>query len=1304
MLRFFVLSSDNQHICKMIYYSSMSSKLYQFFGCLFFVLLSIISFGQEMQTIPVNWLNATSYSYFGETVNAPTIEGQTLNNGKPNFYWTKKLKSENYKVELVDYNSVQAPKEDLIFLNRFGIEINGEISFEGKVSGAGNEYFAAVQFVPYIKKNGVIHRITTVNVAIEQQPAKLKEKDFVANSVLAEGSGTWVKISVKQDAIYKIDKAFLEACGINTTELDPNAINIFGNGEGRLPELNSVYRTDDLAKNAIKIIGDSDGSFDDGDYILFYGWGPNRWKANGLVDYDQDKNIYSDESFYFININSNDVPLRISSISNSSAAVNNAVSSYSFHTIHENDLTNLVSAGQRWYGELFDTELEQVFNFTIPNLVTSQPVTFKTAIATNCESSGGTLQRYSVNGNTLFSATLNSVSSDWVRSTAIMSLTNPSNSIPFKIQITRNSPNTVVYLDRILLNARRSLVFYGQQFNFSDLSSVGVGNVSEFQLSNFPSTGFVWDVTDRHAPKLIQGTISGSLYSFIQDTDSLREFVASNGSVFLTPEYKESVSYQNLHGLQQADYLIVTHKNFTSYAERLADLHRDQGMTVHVVTSQQVFNEYSSGMLDPTAIRMFAKMFYDRGASNPTSRPKYLLLFGDGTFDPKNRVANNNNYIPTYQVLTSENHIDAMVTDDYYGMLNDNESIMAVDMLDIGVGRLLVSDAQMAKQQVDKIEHYMHNGSNLFSTTTTNCNCDSSSSSKTFGDWRLNYVQITDDEESGYFVVQDCEPQYKYTKINHTEMNCEKLYSDAFTQVSMAGGERYPDVNEAITNQVEKGALLINYVGHGGEVGFAEERIVTVPQIQSWKNIDKLNLFVSATCEFTKYDDPARVSAGEWASLNPYGSSIALMTTTRSVWFGVNTITGKKFFENVFNRDANNEPLAFGDIMRLTKNASGASDNKRSFTLIGDPALKIALPRLKVVTDSINGLSSTVEIDTIKALSKMTIKGHVEDQNGLALTNFNGILSPSIFDKPKMQQTLGQNNDSPIIPFELQRNVVYKGKVSIVNGNFEFNFIVPKDINFAYGPGKISYYAENGSTDAGGFDTLFITGGIDPTGIIDVTGPEIELHLNDESFVSGGITDETPILIASIFDENGINTVGNGIGHDLVAIVDENTAEPIVLNEYYTADLDSYQSGKVNYTMPTLEKGKHKLTLKVWDVNNNSSQTTIEFIVQSKEEIALDHVLNYPNPFTTKTEFYFEHNQVCSELETQIQIYTVSGKLVKTINQLVNTQGFRSEGIPWDGKDEFGDQLAKGVYIYKIKVKSIDGNIAEKTEKLVLLK
>ena len=634
-------------------------------------------------------------------------------------------------------------------------------------------------------------------------------------------------------------------------------------------------------------------------------------------------------------------------------------------------------------------------------------------------------------------------------------------------------------------------------------------------------------------------------------------------------------------------------------------------------------------------------------------------------------------------------------------MLGDNEAINQTDLLDVGVGRLVVSNLTEAKQQVDKIEHYMKNGSNLFLNAGANNCCLDSLTNGSFGDWRLKYVQISDDEESGYFINNDTEPQYDIVKSNHREMNCDKLYLDAYPQQTSAGGQRYPEVYSAITDRVERGALVVNYVGHGGEVGLAEERVVTIPQIQSWKNINALHLFVSATCEFTKFDDPNRISAGEWLALNPTGGAIALMTTTRSVYFGVNTATGTAFYNNVFERDANMEPKTFGEIVRLTKNQSGSNDNKRSFTLIGDPALKIALPRLKVVTDSLNGQPYAI-IDTIKALGKVTIKGHIEDFYGNVQSNFNGYVLPSIFDKTKNFNTLGQDDNSPVINYELQRNVVYKGKSTVTNGTFSFTFIVPKDIALSYGLGKISYYAFNNSIDAAGVDTTFSIGGIDPIGVLDNVGPSVDLFLNDDKFIDGGITDATPVLFAKIFDENGINTVGNGIGHDLTAIIDENTAESINLNDYYSSDLDTYQSGTIRYELPELTEGAHSVSLKVWDVNNNSSLTKINFLVRPSENAAINHLYNYPNPFTSNTKFMFEHNQSCDNMDVQIQVYSVSGRLVKTILEKVQTVGFRTEGLNWDGKDDFGDKLARGVYIYRLSIKTDAGETAQKTEKLVI--
>ena len=1270
------------------------------FFSFFFLFVANASISQVV-LVDLNWSNIHNYQDDGNIFPIHFIENQGIDNGMPYYFQKTKTFSSQQKVVLSDLVTEPIPSSDINFYKRSFIQLPTDFILEAAVTDEAQQAFAVFHFIPVRFHEGKYERLVRFSYQLTPNPVS-KPKDFALESVMKPGSGLWYKISVAKDGIYKIDKAFLESCGINTTGLNPAHIHIYGNGDGLIPEKNNLPRTDDLAENAIFIQGESDGIFNDNDYILLYGWGPHRWSSTEIVfPYLQIRNIYSDISTYFININSNEVPLRIQNDVQNDLPADSIVRSYDFRECYENDLANLVEGGQRWYGELFDVELERTFNFSIPNLDTVK-LDVKLDIAANCPNNNLlNTMKASVNGQNLFTNILPINSSEFSRGEYKFSMNNPPSSIPLKLNVSRQSPTTLTYLDRIILHTKRKLVFYGTQFGFRIKNSLAT-QLLAYEITGLPSNGFVWDISDKHLPKKMFLNTSGTTTTF-KSSGGYKEFAASNGSSFFTPDRIGAVGNQNLHGLAQADYLIVSHPDFLSQANRLADLHRADGLSVHVVNVMHVYNEYSSGMQDATAIRMFAKMFYDRAMQNdPLSKPKYLLLFGDGTYDPKNRLDNNNNYIPTYQAVLSEDHINALVSDDYFGILGDNEGFMSTDLMDIGVGRFIVSDNLQAKQQVDKVEHYLKNGSELFPNNGSCC-LGSTDQSSTFGDWRLKFVQIADNDPSNTFVEDNAEPQYNYVKLNHREMNGEKLYMDAFPMVISTGGIRFPALAESITDRVQRGIVMINYVGHGGEVGLAEERIVTIPQIQSWNNINALNLFVSATCEFTRYDDPKRVSAGEWAFLNPTGSSIALMTTTRAVYITVNEVVGDAFYQQVFERDASGNPKTFGEIAMQTKNNSGSSGNKRSFTLIGDPALRIALPRYRIVTDSINGISPQVQMDTINALSKVRIKGHMEDWNGGVLNSWNGVLTPTIFDKFKTQQTLGQ--DPPqVLSFQQQRNKIYRGKASIVNGYFDFEFIVPKDIALNYGLGKISYYGNSTISDAQGFDTMLVIGGINPNGLNDVTAPSIQLFMNDEAFVSGSVTDANPVLFAKVFDENGINTVGNGIGHDIVAVLDGESSNPFVLNDFYSAGLNDYQNGEVRYQFQGLTKGKHTLELKVWDVNNNSGIAKLEFVVQDKEVPVLNHVYNYPNPFTTRTSFMFEHNQSCNQLEVQVQIYTISGRLVKTIHQQVQTLGFRSEGIEWDGKDDFGDQLAKGVYVYRLKVKNMDGQIAEKTEKLVILK
>jgi hypothetical protein len=1266
-------------------------------------LIFLLNSQTKVEQIEVIWGENQKKSVGNKDYFLPFIVGQEYDVYMPNF--TKKIKVGNnsdVKVKLVNKNLVQATSQDLEFFSSFNIEIPTSIEIKSKTSKARNTNFLVIDFFPFVKENNVVYRIYSVDLELQEfSTNNYTNKDYVTQSVLSDVESQFFKISVKTDGIYKMDKNWFDANGISTSSLNPNHVNIYGNGEGKLPELNGEFRTDDLAKNAIKFVGDSDNLFESDEYFIFYAWGPNKWNYSSSF-FRRDLNVYSEDSYYFIRISETEAPLRINQIASSNQVEQTVVTDFDHYDIYENDLKNLTGGGQRWYGELFDTELSRNFSFSIPSLKISEPIKLFGSLASNAKSGGNTIE-IGFNGNNVYNASFPSSSTDYRRLDFNFEALSSSETNIVNITINRLSPSILSYLDKIELNCRRNLVFSGTQFRFRDSRSVVLGSISKFEISNAQASYFIWDVTNRHEPKIIESVFNLGKLSFNVSTDSLREFVCSNGSTFNAPTFVGRLSNQNLHGLTPASLLIVTHPLFLGEATRLAQIHVNDGTPTHVVTTEQVYNEFSSGSMDPTAIKTFAKMFYDRANGDISKMPENLLLFGDGTYDPKNRVSGNNNFIPTFQTqgLNSEDHIYNLVTDDYFGMLDNNESLNNSDMMDIGVGRMIVSTEEEAKEQVDKIVQYLKRGINV--AEVSNCgngeaNCSS------YGDWRLKCVQIADDEENGYFINVDTEPQYEAIKMNHPEINLEKIYLDAYPQVTNAGGERYPDVFVAITDRVQRGSLIVNYVGHGGEVGVAEERVITIPQIQSWTNMCNLNLFVSATCEFTKFDDPARVSAGEWVYLNPTGGAIALMTTTRSVFFGVNSITGEKFFDNVFDRDANNRALTFGEIMRKTKNEAGSSSNKRSFNLIGDPALRIALPEYKVVIDSINSFSPSQYQDTLEALSKVRIKGRVVDYSNNTIPNFNGILTPSIFDKIKIAQTLGQNEKSPIIQFETQKNVLYKGKASVKSGVFDFSFIVPKDINYSFGNGKISLYANSENLDAGGNENKVIIGGISEAGLNDNIGPEISLFLNEETFIDGGLTNESPILIAKIFDENGINTVGNGIGHDITAIIDAETSNPIVLNDYYNADLDTYQSGSLRYNLTNLEPGEHSLTLKVWDVNNNSSESTINFEVRLSEEFALDHVLNYPNPFTTNTSFFFEHNQACNALEVQIQIFTVSGKLVKTINEDVFNECFRSDGIAWDGRDDFGDQLAKGVYIYNLSVTNSENKKASKIEKLVLLK
>ena len=1190
---------------------------------------------------------------------------------------------------------------------------------EVRVRSDRGKVLAQVTVMPWIQVGGVWHKVLRYRIRLTPQFSASRSVSSPGNapatqSVLA--SGKWYKIGVVKDGVYKLTPQNLAALGMNVAEINPVNLRVYGNGGGNLPFSNAIPAPDDLIENPIWMRGAEDGRFDSTDVCYFFGKGPHRWNATtgACAPFRHQLHLYSDTTYYFITADLGPGQ-RISGISPPSLQPNVLASGFDERLYYENEAVNLIHSGRDWYGEKFDAQTRFDFPFTIPDVQTNEPARVF-AVALSRSNPASTFLLSCGNGSGSFSPRVFDPARyyaeyGWPDSTCFSFQPSGSN-LNVAVEFQKNPAYSAAlgYLDFVELHARRALRLFGNQLLFRDTRTVGSGNVVQFSLSGTGPQTRIWDVTNPTAPQEMSVVQTGSSsVQFSASADQLREYMAFDpfSSAVQDPELFGSVSNQNLHATPPVDLIMVVHPLFWEQGQRLKKLHEDQdGMRVAMVTPQQIYNEFSSGAQDLAAIRQYVKMLYWRAAQSK-DRPRYLLLMGDASYNNRVRdVSTNTNFIACYQSKLSLALTTSFVSDDFFGFMDSTEGESNEDLMDVGIGRLIVKTREEAANVVDKIIDYETRRPVLLNTDVNVC---SEAATNENGDWKNMVCFVADDQDGGIH-MRDADDVATYVDTTYHNYNIDKIYLDAYKQVTNAGGQRYPEVNKAITARVERGALLLNYTGHGGETGWALERILEVSDIKSWKNPGRYPFFVTATCEFSRFDDPLLTSAGEDVLLQPKGGGIGLLTTTRLVYSSPNKTLNMNFYRRVFTSDTiNGGYYRLGDVARMAKNLSAnpGSSNHRNFSLLGDPAMELNYPRYRVVTTSVKVVPNSLSGDTVKALSKVEVKGFVANDSGQRLSNFNGVVFPSVYDKQMIVKTLANdstgNDRSPVIPFRIRKNIVYKGKASVTNGEFTFSFIVPKDISFSYGPGRISYYADNGNVDANGYYEQFIIGGVNLDAPKDNQGPEVRLYMNDEKFLSGSITDENPKLVARVRDDNGINTLGTGIGHDIMAVLDNKSEQSILLNDYYQADLNSYQSGLVRYGFTNLSEGPHELSFKVWDVYNNSSQSKIDFVVSKSAKLALQHVFNYPNPFTTNTRFFFEHNKPCESLQVQVQIFSVSGKLVKTLETTLQCEGYRSDRLEWDGLDDFGDRIGRGVYVYRLRVLAGDGSAAEKYEKLVLL-
>ena len=1113
--------------------------------------------------------------------------------------------------------------------------------------------------------------------------------EFKGSSVLS--SGKWIKIAITAEGIYKIEFRQLKEAGLEY----PSYPRIFGNNYGQLSYYNRDPKPDDLKEIAIFKSTGNDGIFNDGDYLLFYGQGTGRWVSDyGKRTFKYNRHIYSDTAFYFITSSPGGGKEIGSSIEPQGEASRKS-SEYDILHIHEFETENLIRSGREWY-QPFPVTGRIDINTEFNELILNDSIKYSIKVLSRA-SSATEFRLYSdeslsdqlfVPGVNLSSQTGAYAQIATKEGSLITGSSNPSFYIRF---LNNGATGAKAWIDYAVFHARSKKIFKGQPTVYFDQRTVIPGSVTEFTIQSQTEMVSLWDVTDPYNVKKIIYKKSGQNIVFKSTTDTLRRFFAFNDSGIMNPVFKPGlIKNQNLHASPNAEMIILTHPFFERYARKLAGIHQtNSGLESLVVFPEQIYNEFSGGIPDISAIRNFVRMKYlkQKNSKNPL---RYLLLFGDGSYENKTPPPRNPNFIPTYQSQNSNVFISSFTSDDFYGLLDYDEG-EDFGTEDIGIGRLPVADTVQAGLVVLKIDNYINRSEK--------------------GEWK-NIACIVADDEDGNTHMEDAEGLADILESECPEMNIDKIYFDAFPQVSAATGQFYPEVTRAINDRISSGCLIFNYTGHGNETGLAHERVLKSEDIASWTNGTKLPLFITATCEFSRFDDVemnyftgqylAKGSAGEKVLLNVKGGGIALMSTVRLVYSAPNYELNRNLFEFLLDRDSAGNGLRLGDIIRLAKNKTGGIVNKRNFVLLGDPAVRLAYPfKGNVVTDSLNHKSVKEKPDTLKALSHVTIAGHLEDDNGNIVRDFNGIISPVVFDKPSRIMTLA-NDGGKKMEFEMYANRLYNGKAIVREGRFEFSFMVPRDIDYRYGQGRISYYAFNSDTDINGSFVEFTAGGFSGLVQTDDKGPSIRLFLNDTLFRDGGMTDSKPRLLAIIGDESGINASGKAIGHDITAFLDDRT-NSFILNDYYATDQGSFSKGRIMYTLPELSPGPHSITLKAWDNLNNSSEKSLQFVVNAEKKLWLKNLYNYPNPFTNETKISLDHNRPDTELSVTIKIYSVTGNLIKIIEKKEGSTGYRLAPVSWDGTGEGGQKCGKGVYPYVVTIKTVTGETASISGRMIIL-
>ena len=1095
---------------------------------------------------------------------------------------------------------------------------------------------------------------------------------YASESVL--NSGKWVKIQVAEDGIYKLTAADLKKMGFSNLD----KVAVYGYGGWPLDEDFSTTYIDDVPEVAV---------WRSADYLLFYGKGPRKWEySSSDKSFIHTNNPYSNYGYYFVT--EKETTGRTMEKAASAAGATLQVTTFDDYVLHEEELVSVNSSGRELYGESFTSTLSRDFTISVPGITNDEGKATLSFISRG----NGTITM-NVDGNALISGSVSVPSDEYevarelYRERAWMA--DKGETVKVNIGYSTTGHKNV-HLNYFRLQMKRQLKVYDNYTFFRSLSARG--NASRFVIQGADASTLVFDVTDGVNPQQMETSLNGTELSFsIPASASLREFVVVKPSQIKAPVTVGEVANQNLHALPQQDMIIIAQPNFTTQAERLAEAHRTKdNLTVRVVTPESIYNEFSSGTPDATAYRRFMKMFYDRQTSEADA-PKYLLLFGDGSFDNRKltsawKSVDMSNMLLTYQ---TENSLSSQsyVIDDYFGFLDDadNKKSLQNKKLCLGIGRFPIRTVEQATQMVDKVISYMEN--------------------KNTGSWKNNLCFMADDGSNtdGFMTehMEFADQLAGYVESEHPEFLVNKLYYDAYKKDMTAG--TYPDVRSGLQKLLKDGLLLFNYTGHGGTTALSDEKVLTQTDINQF-TYTHLPVWVTATCDFTRFDD-LNTSAGEDVFLNKSSGGIALFTTVRVAYSRPNFPINDNVIRNLFERN-NGRRRTLGEVMQATKNTL-SSVYKLGFCLIGDPAVKMAYPEFGMKVTTVNGQSVDGNSISFKALEKITVEGEVLDASGQLVTDFTGIVNPTVKDSKVTVTCLKNSNkdDSPAFTFTDYPNTIFIGNDSVRNGKFSFTFTVPKDISYSNLQGKMNLYAvdtESGNEAQGNFDN-FIVGGTSDTAETDTIGPEIRaLYLNDTTFVDGGQVNTTPYFVAELWDKSGVNITGSSVGHDMMLVIDESTVLSYNLNSYYELLPGEDGTGIVKFPIPALEPGKHTAEFWVWDILNNSTVRTFTFEVVEGLKPFLFDVIATPGIAREQVTFHLMHNRPESRMRVGIMVYDLAGRQLWKHEESGTSGLFENYTVSWD-LTSGGVRMRPGVYIYRAAISTDNSKDATKARKFIIL-